>query len=110
MPRSTEIYIADILEAANKIIDYTKKLTKDDFLEDGKTCDAVVRNLEIIGEAAKKIPIKARTSYPKVEWQKVAGLRDILIHEYFGVDTEIVWDIVKNKVPKLISHLKKPIK
>jgi uncharacterized protein with HEPN domain len=61
----------------------------------------VVRNLEIIGEAVKKLPENLRSLHPALEWKKMAGLRDILIHEYFGLDAEIVWDIVKNKVPPL---------
>ena len=68
---------------------------------DTKTLDAVVRNLEIVGEAAKNIPEAIRAQRPQVEWKRIAGLRDILIHEYFGVDTEIVWDIIKNKLPPL---------
>ena len=63
--------------------------------------DGVVRNLEIIGEAVKNIPEDVKRDNPDVEWRKIAGLRDILIHAYFGIDVEVVWDIVKNKVPKL---------
>jgi len=63
--------------------------------------DAVVRNLEVIGEAVKKLPENLRAKHSAVEWKKIAGLRDILIHEYFGLDAEIVWDIVQNKVPVL---------
>jgi uncharacterized protein with HEPN domain len=66
-----------------------------------KTFDAVVRNLEVIGEATKKIPENIRSQKPQVEWRRIAGLRDILIHEYFGVDVEIVWDIIKSKLPPL---------
>jgi len=60
-----------------------------------------VRNLEIIGEAVKKISLSIRKEYPRIEWKKISGLRDILVHEYFGVDVEIVWDIVKNRLPDL---------
>jgi uncharacterized protein with HEPN domain len=68
---------------------------------DRKTIDAVVRNLEVIGEAAKKLPDDLRTRIPGVEWQRIGGLRDILIHEYFAVDIDIIWDIVSAKVPEL---------
>ncbi len=61
--------------------------------------DAIVRNLDVIGEAVKKLPADFRAQHPTLEWKKMAGLRDILIHEHFGMDAEIVWDIVKNKVP-----------
>jgi uncharacterized protein with HEPN domain len=101
MPRDSRIYLEDILEATQKIITYTGNLSKAAFLEDEKTFDAVVRNLEVIGEAVKKLPEDIRAQHPTLEWKKMAGLRDILIHEYFGLDAEIVWDIVKNKVPML---------
>lgn len=101
MPRDSKVYLEDILEATRKVMRYTDGLSKAEFLEDEKTIDAVVRNLEIIGEAVKKLPEDLRAQYSAVEWKKIAGLRDILIHEYFGLDAEIVWDIVRNKVPAL---------
>ena len=101
MPRDSRVYLEDILEATRKIASYTANLSKVAFLEDEKTFDAVVRNLEVIGEAVKKLPEDFRAQYPSLEWKKMAGLRDILIHEYFGLDSDIVWDIVKNKVPTL---------
>lgn len=101
MPRDSRVYLEDILEATRKITTYTGSLSKTAFLEDEKTLDAVIRNLEVIGEAVKKLPEDLRTQHSGVEWKKIAGLRDILIHEYFGLDAEIVWDIVRNKVPAL---------
>ena len=101
MPRDSRIYLEDILEATRKIASYTASLSKAAFLGDEKTFDAVVRNLEVIGEAVKKLPEDLRSQHPAVEWKNIAWLRDILIHEYFGLDSEIVWDIVKNKVPTL---------
>jgi uncharacterized protein with HEPN domain len=101
MPRDSRVYLEDILEATRKITAYTGSLSKTAFLEDEKTIDAVVRNLEVIGEAVKKLPEDLRAQHSAVEWKKIAGLRDILIHEYFGLDAEIVWDIVQNKVPAL---------
>lgn len=107
MQRNYGLYLEDILTAARKIVEFTKGLSYVQFRDDDKTFDAVVRNLEIIGEAAKKIPDDLRKSHAKIEWKKIAGLRDILIHEYFGIDAELVWDIVQNKVPELIADLKK---
>jgi uncharacterized protein with HEPN domain len=69
--------------------------------------DAVVRNLEIIGEAAKQVPEEVRQQTPEVPWSKVAGLRDILAHQYFGVDLEIVWDVIQNKLPPLETAVRR---
>ena len=99
MPRSTKVFFQDILHAASKLRLYVDGLTLETFRKDERTIDAVIRNLEVIGEATKKIPQHIRSANPNVEWKQIAGLRDILIHEYFGIDVEIVWDIVQNHVP-----------
>lgn len=99
--RDYKLYIEDILKAVKNIDQYTKNLTFTGFRKNNLVVDAVVRNLEIIGEAVKSIPLSIRKEYPQIEWKKISGLRDILAHEYFGVDVEIVWDIVKNKLPDL---------
>jgi uncharacterized protein with HEPN domain len=106
MPRDSRVYLEDILEATRKIMAYTGSLSKAAFLEDEKTFDAVVRNLEVIGEAVKKLPEDLRAKHAAVDWKKIAGLRDILIHEYFGLDAEIVWDIVQTKVPVLDREIR----
>ena len=107
MPRDSRVYLEDILESTRKITAYTAGLSKTAFLEDEKTLDAVVRNLEVIGEAVKKLPPELRAKHPVPDWKKIAGLRDILIHEYFGLDAEIVWDIVQSKVPALDQEVRK---
>ena len=101
MPRDYKVYLSDILEAILKIRQYAKDQTLETLMEDAKTFDAIVRNLEIIGEAVKHLPERDRRQHPGVDWKKIAGLRDILAHEYFGVDAEIVWDIVGNKLEPL---------
>ena len=101
MLRDYKAYLKDILEAIDRIESYITNFTFDDFSESRLYQDAIVRNLEIIGEAVKRLPEKIIDKYPEIEWKKIAGLRDILIHAYFGIDTEIVWDVVKNKIPEL---------
>src|SRR2546429_9738345 len=101
MPRDFEVYLTDIRAAIGKIRSYTAGLSREAFAQDAKTIDAAIRNLEIIGEAAKMVPESVRATYPSVEWRKIAGLRDILAHQYFEVDLDIIWDILTNKLPEL---------
>jgi len=105
MPRDYKAYINDILEAIDRIESYTENLTIDGFSESKLYQDAIVRNLEIIGEAVKRLPKELIKKYPEIEWKKIAGLRDILVHAYFGIDIEIVWDIVQNKIPELKDQI-----
>jgi len=99
--RDPAVFLDDIVEACKWIATYTDGMTAVEFARDRKTLDAVVRNLEIIGEAVKKIPPDIRAEMPDIDWQRIAGLRDILAHAYFAVDTDIVWDVARNKVPQL---------
>lgn len=103
--REYRLYLEDMAEAVKKIEKYSRgfnaqKLRKEDLVVDG-----IIRNLEIIGEAVKHIPRPIKNKYSKIEWKKIAGLRDILAHEYFGVDIDILWDIVANKIPDLKRNL-----
>lgn len=91
----------DIRESVTRIKAYIKKLDYQEFLTDKKTQDAVVRNLEIIGEAVKNISDDFKKKHKNVEWKKLAGLRDKIIHFYFGVNWDIIWDVVKNRMPEL---------
>lgn len=101
MPRDYRVFLEDVIEAIRNIRSYTDGLSLQAFAADAKTFDAVVRNLEIVGEAAKQIPEDIRALSPEVEWRRFARLRDILIHHYFGVDRQIVWDIIQNKLGPL---------
>ena len=109
MSRDYLLYLEDILESCGKIERYTEQLSFDQFLEDRKTYDAVVLNLEIIGEAAKNVPEDVRLRYPDIEWRKIAGLRDVIAHEYFGIDDEILWDIIQNKIRSLQREVKRVV-
>ena len=93
--RRDKDFLGDIKEAVERIASYTKGLTYKKFLLDRKTQDAVVRNFEIIGEAVKNISKDLRAKHPEIQWKKISGLRDKLIHFYFGIDYKIVWNIAK---------------
>jgi len=102
MSRSIRLYLEDILTSGVKVRRYTEGMSFEDFQADERTYDAVVRNLQIIGEAVKNIPQEIRLKYSEVEWRKIAGLRDILAHAYFSIEDEIVWDIIETKIPPLL--------
>lgn len=105
--RDWKFFLQDILTCIDRIIIYMKGMGRKDFFNDQKTVDAVMRNLEVIGEAAKKLPENIKEKYPNMEWRKLAGLRDILIHHYFGIDEDIIWDVLANKIPEVKAELKK---
>lgn len=107
MLRDYKLYLSDILESRERILEYTKGMTYKDFAKSNITIDAVVRNLEVIGEAASRLPSEIKTRSPEIEWRKIVGLRNILTHEYFGINTQIVWDVVENKLEPLGDTCKK---
>ena len=101
MPRDYRLYLDDVLDSIKQINEYITGYDKEAFSKDRKTLDAVIRNLEIIGEAAGHLPEEIRSLTPHIEWQKIVGLRNILTHEYFGINIHIVWDIITNKLQPL---------
>lgn len=106
MVRDYNLLLEDIIGAFAKIKKYTEGMTRDDFVNDEKTMDAVLRNFEVIGEAAKGIPDDMRLRYPHIEWREMAGLRDIIAHQYFGLDLGIIWDVIENEVEVLEAQVK----
>jgi uncharacterized protein with HEPN domain len=104
--RRNKDFLGDIYEAMENISLYTKGMTYRTFLNDKKTQDAIVRNFEVIGEAAKNITADFRAKNPEVPWKEIAGLRDKLIHFYFGINYRIVWNIAKKQLTKLKKQIK----
>lgn len=105
--RRDKDFLDDIKEAMDSIASYIKGMTYKKFLEDRKTQDAVVRNFEVIGEAAKNISPALKAKHTEIPWKSIAGLRDKLIHFYFGIDYKIVWNISKKELPKLLRQIEK---
>jgi len=103
--RDTSLLLDDMLESANKIKRYTSSMTYGLFINEEKTVDAVVRNFEIIGEAANRIDPDFRTKNPEIEWKRIRGFRNRIVHDYFGIDYEIVWEIIENNLDELIEWL-----
>ncbi|MBE7444887.1 MAG: DUF86 domain-containing protein [Planctomycetia bacterium] len=107
MPRDFRLYLDDILEAIHQIRTYMVDMDEEAFCADRKTQDAVIRNLEVIGEAAGNLPEQIQKAAPEVDWRKIKGLRNILIHEYFGINLPIVWDVIQNKLDPLETVCRK---
>jgi uncharacterized protein with HEPN domain len=97
--REIRLYLDDIVECCDKIGRFTLGLTFEQFRSSEMVVDAVTRNLEIIGEASKSVPDEMRSKYPDVPWRKMTGLRDVVVHGYFRIDVQLLWDIVQREVP-----------
>ena len=107
--RDPRLYCEDILESGNAILDFVEGLSFEDFCDDRKTYSAVIREFEIIGEAVGKLPELFRERRPDVEWQDIKDFRNLLSHEYFGVDLEIVWKIIEDDLPALMDAVREVV-
>lgn len=106
MPREYRVFLDDILEAAEKVVEYTAGFSDERFFADRRTVEAVVWNLQIIGEAAKHVPEEIRCRYPDLPWRNMAGLRNVIVHQYFGIKLDVIWKIIQNDVPILINGIR----
>ena len=105
MSREIRLYLEDIRDCAQKDQRYALGVSFETFVSNEEKRDAIVRNLELIGEAAKHVPGDVRADYPEVHWRQIAGLRDVLIHSYFGLELETLWDVVRREVPVLLDQI-----
>ena len=107
MSREWRLYIADMREFCARVAEYTDGLSREDFEKTRLVYDATLRNLELIGEAARNVPDEVRAKAPDVPWRRVVAVRNILIHGYLGIDNDVIWDIVQNEIGKLLRALEK---
>jgi uncharacterized protein with HEPN domain len=104
--REPALLLTDICESIEKIKSYISGLTYQEFIDDNKTVDAVVRNFEIIGEAANRLPEDIKERFPRINWYRIRGFRNRIVHDYMGIDYEIVWTVIENDLDKLDSDIK----
>ena len=107
MSRDPRLYLEDMRDCCRKVLRYAKDMTRERLAADEKTFDAIMRNLEITGEAARQVAPEIKSRHPEVEWRSIAGFRDVAIHAYPTIDEEIVWDIVSRKVPELLEQVER---
>lgn len=105
MTRDLRLYVEDILASLDRVEQYTRGLDEQSFVENVQAQDAVLRRLEVMGEAVKNIPPAVRSRYPEIPWRSIAGLRDVLIHQYFGVNLHRTWLVVKENLPTIKAGL-----
>lgn len=110
MIRDHRDYVLDIVNSIKEVESFVGKMSFNKFCSDKKTINAVIRSVEVIGEATKKLPASLKDKYPNIPWKNMAGMRDKLIHEYFGVDLEILWMVIKKDLPSIKSDVRNIVK
>jgi len=105
--RTPKLLLEDIIESAEKILQYTNGISFEEFSKDNKTVDAVIRNFEIIGEASNLLPDEIKDKYSEIDWHRIRGFRNRIVHDYFGVDLQIIWKIIFDQIPGLITEITK---
>ncbi|WP_346317377.1 DUF86 domain-containing protein [Chitinophaga sp. YIM B06452] len=104
--RKPELLIEDIIESGNKILTYSRSMSFEEFVKNDMVVDAVIRNFEIIGEAANRLPDEFKENHPDIDWHRIRGFRNRIVHDYFGIDYKIVWTIKETFLPDLIEKLR----
>ncbi len=107
--RNADVYLQDILESIQQIEEYLKDVTEDEFYRNTEKQDAVLRRLEIIGEAVKNVPESIRKEHDEVPWKQIAGMRDVIVHAYFGVTLSMIWVVAQQDIPVLRDNIRKII-
>ena len=104
--RTPKLLLEDIVEAGEKIQKFTKNMSLEKFVQDDKTVDAVIRNFEIIGEASGRLPKDFKNQHYDIDWERIRGFRNRIVHDYFGIDHAIVWNIIENFLPGILQAIK----
>jgi uncharacterized protein with HEPN domain len=104
--RQPHLLVSDIIESGDKILNYTATLSFEDFITDHKTVDAVIRNFEIIGEASNRLSEEFKENHPDIDWHRIRGFRNRIVHDYFGIDYTIVWQVKETFLPHLLEKLR----
>ena len=109
MSRDVHLYLQDIRTCCERVLRYTHNMTRDEWLADEMAYDATLRNLEIIGEAVAHLPENVRDRHPEVEWRQIRAFRNVVAHHYFALDTDLVWDVIENRIADLLTQIQKVI-